>query len=241
MTPDATMERRRRVARMFARIAPVYDRMNTLMTLGLHRRWRRALALEALSAPSGPALDVASGTGDLSLALVEADPYRRVVALDIAPPMLERLRAKVEARGLGGRVLPVRGDALHLPFPDGTFSLVASAFCLRNLPRLVEGLREMVRVLRPGGLLLSLEAFPPAGGPLSTLVRLHLGRVVPLLGALVARDLPAYTYLGRSVEEFRAPKEVSEVLRGLGLEAVSFRRLGLGSVALHRAVKPYRP
>jgi demethylmenaquinone methyltransferase/2-methoxy-6-polyprenyl-1,4-benzoquinol methylase len=217
---------------MFTRIAGRYDLMNTLMTGGRHHAWRRSAAAQAAGAISGAVLDLATGTCDLAIAVRAADPRRLVVGVDFAPGMLVEGRRKLAARG-AARVPLLAGDALALPFRDHAFACVASAFLLRNLADLEAGLVEMRRVTRPGGRVVALEIVRPGVRGWDALFGLYFGRLVPLLGALVARDRSAYTYLPRSVERFVTPSELGALMRRAGLVDVRWRRLGLGTIALH--------
>jgi demethylmenaquinone methyltransferase / 2-methoxy-6-polyprenyl-1,4-benzoquinol methylase len=220
------------VRAMFTRIAGRYDLMNSLMTGGRHHAWRRLTAAAVASAPAGVALDLATGTGDLALAVRAAAPGRVVVGADFSEAMLRQARAKLRARG--ERAVPLlAADALALPFADGTFACVTSAFLLRNLADLGAGLQEMRRVTMPGGLVAALEIVRPGVPGWDAVFGAYFNRVVPLIGALVARDRSAYTYLPRSVEGFVTPAELAELMRRAGLRNVRYRRLGLGTLALH--------
>lgn len=217
---------------MFTRIAARYDVMNTLMTGGRHHAWRRMTATEAARAIPGPVLDLATGTADLALAVRAADAGRLVVGADFSLGMLREGRQKLAARG-ATRLPLLAGDALALPFRDHAFACVTSAFLLRNLADLAAGLAEMRRVTRAGGLVIALEIVRPGMPGWDALFAVYFGRVVPLVGALVAGDRSAYTYLPRSVERFVTPGELADLMRKVGLTDVRFRRLGLGTIALH--------
>jgi len=221
------------VQEMFTRIASRYDLMNTLMTGGRHQAWRRVAARLADPQPGGLALDVATGTGDLALALLGETPVRRVVGIDFSDGMLRVGREKLLRRDPRGRVSLVAGDALVLPFPDKTFACVASAFLLRNLGDLSHGLGEMRRVTQAGGKVVALEITQPSVPGWSHLFGWYFGRLVPWVGAIVARDRVAYTYLPRSVERFVTPGELSRLMERVGLRNVTYRRLGLGTVTIH--------
>jgi len=220
------------VRAMFTRIAGRYDLMNSVMTGGRHHAWRRIAAAAVADAPDGPALDLATGTGDLALALRAASPRRSVVGADFSRGMLRHARRKLRARG-ERRVLLLAADALALPFPDKTFACVTSAFLLRNLADLSGGLAEMRRVTMPGGLVASLEIMRPDVPGWGAVFGFYFNRVVPLVGALVAGDRAAYTYLPRSVERFVTPRELTRLLEQAGLRDVGYRRLGLGTIAIH--------
>ena len=212
---------------MFDRIAPVYDVMNRVMTAGLDRRWRR-LAVREVVWPGDRVLDACCGTGDLA---VEAERRGgRVVGLDFSERMLERARSK------SGTIEWVRGDALALPFADGEFDAVTVGFGVRNLDDLDHGLRELARVLRPGGRIAVLEITRPRG-LLRPFFRIWLDAMIPLAG----RFLPggkAYTYLPASVRRFPGPEDLSRLLERGSFREVHYRLLGGGSVALHTGVRP---
>ena len=223
------------VRSMFTRIAARYDLMNSLMTGGRHHAWRRRVARAAAAAPDGPVLDLATGTADLALALRALDARRLVVGADFSEGMLREGRAKLAARG-ERRVPLLAADALALPFRDGAFACVMSAFLLRNLEDLERGFREMRRVTQPGGLVLSLDIVRPATPAWDALFGVYFGKLVPAIGALVARDRQAYTYLPQSVDRFVTPPALARLMEQVGLREVSWRRLGLGTIALHIGV-----
>jgi demethylmenaquinone methyltransferase/2-methoxy-6-polyprenyl-1,4-benzoquinol methylase len=214
------------VEAMFDRISPVYDPMNRLMTAGLDRRWRR-LAVQAVVRPGDSVLDACCGTGDLALEAERAGG--RVTGLDFSERMLERARRK------SATVEWVRGDVLELPFADSSFDAATVGFGIRNVEDLEAGLRELARVLRPGGRFACLEITRPRGAtrPFFTL---WFDKLVPLAG----RVLPggeAYTYLPASVRRFPGPEELGEAMRGAGFAEIGWRLLGGGIVALHAATR----
>jgi demethylmenaquinone methyltransferase/2-methoxy-6-polyprenyl-1,4-benzoquinol methylase len=223
-----------RVRAMFARIVPRYDLMNALMSLGMDHRWRRAAARAA--EPAGRiALDVGTGTGDLAFALADAGS-KRVVGVDFCEEMLAAARSKAGRVGVAG-VTFIAGDALALPFPDGTFDCVVSGFVLRNVADLRAALDEMVRVLKPGGSFVCLEITHPPR-LLAPFFSVYFGWFVPLLGAVVGHDRAAYRYLPRSLGPLPTAERLAAMLTETGLTAVRVRRLGLGTVALHIGRRP---
>jgi demethylmenaquinone methyltransferase/2-methoxy-6-polyprenyl-1,4-benzoquinol methylase len=224
-----------RVRAMFTRIARRYDVMNSLMTGGRHHAWRRLTAAALAGAPPGAVLDLATGTGDLALAIREWRPTSPIVAADFSEGMLAEARAKLARRG-ARRIALLAADALVLPFRDGAFAAVTSAFLLRNLADLARGLAEMRRVTRRGGLVVTLEITPPAVPGWDRVFGVYFRRIVPAVGALVAGDRAAYTYLPASVDRFVSPHGLAEIMRRVGLSDVRYRRLGLGTIALHVAV-----
>jgi len=207
---------------MFDRIAPVYDLMNRVMTVGLDGRWRR-LTAEAAVRQGDRVLDACCGTGDLALADERAGG--RVVGLDFSERMLERARRK------SASVEWVRGDLLELPFEDESFDAATVGFGVRNVADLERSLRELRRVLRPGGRLGILEITTPRG-PLRLFYRLWFDAIVPLLGKLL-RGGSAYTYLPASVRRFPGPDDLAALLERAGFGEVSVRLLAGGIVALH--------
>jgi demethylmenaquinone methyltransferase/2-methoxy-6-polyprenyl-1,4-benzoquinol methylase len=218
---------------MFGRIAQRYDLMNTLMTAGLDRGWRAAAVRAAQPPRNGLALDVGTGTGRLASALARAMPDGRVVGLDLTLPMLRAGQAWLWARPEGGRVGLLAGDALRLPFADGRFDVLSSAFTVRNLLDLAEAFREQARVVKRGGRVVCLELTWPRVGVARFALRTYCGQVLPLLGELVARDGAAYEYLPESVRLFPPPARVAELMVGAGLRDVRWAMLGFGTVTLH--------
>jgi demethylmenaquinone methyltransferase/2-methoxy-6-polyprenyl-1,4-benzoquinol methylase len=223
------------VRAMFTRIARRYDLMNTLMTAGRHHAWRRVVARAVAAAPPGPVLDLATGTADLALAVRAVTPERLVIGADFSEGMLGLARDKLTGRGQA-RIPLLGADALTLPFRDGTFACVTSAFLLRNVEDLGRGLAEMRRVTRTGGRVVTLDIVRPSVPVWGALFALYFHRLVPAVGALVAGDRPAYTYLPQSVEGFVTPGELAGLMAGVGLHRVTWRTLGLGTVALHVGV-----
>ena len=225
------------VQAMFDRIAGLYDRMNTVMTAGLHHQWRRRAADMAALSPGGRALDVATGTGDLALELAQrVSPGGEVVATDFSERMLELARAKANARSPGAaRVVIQSANALDLPFDDGEFDAATVGFGARNFSDLERGLREMARVVRPGGRVVVLEITTPQKPPLSLFFELWFERIVPALGRL-AGDAQAYSYLPNSVRRFPGPRELAETMSRCGLERIRYVLTAGGIIALHGGV-----
>ena len=232
--------KQRYVAGLFAGIAGRYDLMNTLMTGGRHLAWKETTARLASQGLTGPALDVATGTGDLALALARRPGIDRAVGLDLLPQMVEQARAKAATKGLTEKTAITVGDAMRLPFPDDSFVCVTSGFSLRNMPDLTGALAEMARVAQPGGRIAILELTPMKRGPWPALFRFYFHRAVPLIGRLVAGNSSAYTYLPRSVDYFPDADTLAGMLGDLGLIEVGYRRMGLGAVCLHWGIKPPR-
>jgi demethylmenaquinone methyltransferase/2-methoxy-6-polyprenyl-1,4-benzoquinol methylase len=217
---------------MFDRIAGVYDRMNAVMSVGMHQRWReRAVDLSEIS-PGGRALDVATGTGDLALALAErVGPAGEVVGVDFAEAMLEIARRKAPELRFES------GNALELRFADDEFDAVTVGFGARNFSDLRRGLGEMARVTKPGGRVVVLEITTPQKPPLSWFFRLWFDRAVPGLGRL-AGDPDAYSYLPSSVRRFPGPRELAAELAAVGLVDVRYLITAGGIIGIHAGRKP---
>jgi demethylmenaquinone methyltransferase / 2-methoxy-6-polyprenyl-1,4-benzoquinol methylase len=224
------------VRTMFDRIAGVYDLMNTAMTAGMHHRWRQRAADRAELGPGGAALDVCCGTGDLAIELAaRVGAEGTVVGCDFSEPMLELARRKAGDRELS-QVRFEWADALELPYPDGAFDAVTVGFGARNLADLDGGLRELARVLRPGGRLVILEITQPRRPPLSTFYSLWFDRIVPVLGT-IAGDRGAYSYLPESVKRFPSPLGLAELMESAGLERIRYLLLAGGIIAIHSGAR----
>ena len=220
------------VNRMFDRIAGRYDLLNSVMTAGLHHRWRQRAADRAGLGPGDAALDVCCGTGDLALELAaRVAPGGHVVGCDFSEPMLDLARDKAAARGTAGARFEW-ADALRLPYDDGRFDAVTVGFGVRNLSDLDAGLAEMARVLRPGGRLVVLEITQPTRPPLSTFYSLWFDRAVPVLGRL-ADDPEAYSYLPESVRSFPSPRGLAAKMDAAGLGGIRWTVLAGGIIAIH--------
>ncbi len=242
------------VRTMFDRIAGVYDLMNTVMTAGLHHRWRARAAELAHVGPGSRVLDVATGTGDLALELARrVAPGGEVVASDFSQAMLQRARNKARAAPPGA-LRWEWGDALSLPYADGCFDAATVGFGARNFADLARGLAEMARVVRPGGRVVVLEITTPTRPPLAQFYALWFDRVVPLLGRLASSLMAlrrglgrsarspgiadAYAYLPDSVRRFPAPEPLAAEMERAGLGEISYLLMAGGIVAIHVGTVP---
>jgi demethylmenaquinone methyltransferase / 2-methoxy-6-polyprenyl-1,4-benzoquinol methylase len=227
------------VNRMFAQIAPSYDRMNRLMTFGLDQGWRKRVVAEAAPPPGGKALDVATGTGDIALALASKVGLQgEVVASDFCLEMMLPGPDKAEKAGFGQIVRWVAADALRLPFADNTFDCVTTGFAMRNVSDIEQAFRDMGRVVKPGGRVVCLEVARPKFAPVRWGHQLYFNHIVPLIGRLISGHGEAYAYLPDSARHFPPPEELKKIMERAGLSHVSFRRYGLGAVAIHVGSKP---
>ena len=223
------------VRAMFGRIAERYDLMNRLMSLGRDQTWRRLAARMARVPPGGLVLDLATGTGDLGLAVLEVEPTARVIGVDFAMPML--LVGQRKLAGRQQRIAFAAADALRLPFPDDTFDAVLSAFLMRNVTDLHKGFAEQRRVVRPGGRVVCLEITMPEQPAFRRLFAWYFGRLVPWLGGLVAGAPDAYTYLPESVRRFPSPPTLLRLMLAVGFRHVEYRQFALGTIAVHVGTK----
>ena len=221
------------VASMFARIARRYDLMNTLMTAGQHHAWRRLASDMAVGDASGPALDVATGTGDFALDLAGRPQVTEVLGLDFTPDMLPLARRKTRDKGLENRVHYLLSDAHALPLADDRFVCVTVGFGVRNFIDVPQAMKEMVRVVRRGGRVVVLEIVRIEGsGPIGLVLPIYFRYVTPWLGAIFAGDREAYTYLPESVQGFLSASELASLMKDAGLHISAVRMLALGSVAV---------
>jgi|Deesub1362A_J573_1020465.scaffolds.fasta_scaffold00784_9 demethylmenaquinone methyltransferase/2-methoxy-6-polyprenyl-1,4-benzoquinol methylase len=229
--------RARYVRQMFGRIARRYDLLNTLITLGQHRRWRRLTARRLKLSPGARALDLGAGTADLTFELLRQHPGAQVIACDFSPEMMALGRARQGERKANWII----ADALNLPFAEGTFDGVTSGFLLRNVGDLERALAEKRRVLRPGGQLAFLETTPPRSRVLRPLIQLHFRWLIPLLGRLLAGDAEAYKYLPASSTAFVDCETLAARMEAAGFQEVGFSTHMLGTVAIHWGRRPPPP
>jgi len=232
VTPEA---RRAEVSALFDRIAPRYDLMNDLMSFGTHRLWKRTVvgrALAHLAPGDAPLLDLAGGTGDLAIALHRACPMRRVIVADPSAGMLAVARERA-----GDSLEYIQAGGEDLPLPDGSVAMVTLSFGLRNMADPAQGLREVARVLQPGGHLVLLEFSKPDPW-FAPFYGLHARHVIPRLGALVARDPGAYTYLVESIERFPARADMTREIATAGLTLIEERAFVFGVARMQIAKKP---
>jgi demethylmenaquinone methyltransferase / 2-methoxy-6-polyprenyl-1,4-benzoquinol methylase len=222
-------EKRTYVRRMFTAIAPRYDLMNRLMTLGRDRVWRRTVVRLCALPPSGRLLDVASGTGDIAYETLRQYTGSRPIGLDLTREMMVYGQGKHP-----GLAFPfVEGDALALPFPDNLFDAATSGFMMRNVTDIQAAFAEQARVVKPGGRVVCLEITLPRTPVFGTLFRFYFFRVVPLVGGLITGQRAAYTYLPHSALAFPRPPELARIMRAAGLRDVRYKLAMLGTVAIH--------
>lgn len=235
---DPQGEKGQQVEQMFDSIAHSYDLLNHALSLGIDRRWRRE-AIESLR-PYAPKtlLDVATGTADFALEAAQRLKPQSLLGVDLSEGMMRVGREKIDKAGLSDVIRLEKADCLALPMADNTFDAITVAYGVRNFADLERGLREMLRVLRPGGRLVIIELTAPHRFPMRQLFWLYGHCLMPLLGRLISRDSRAYTYLPLSMEAFPQGEVMQEVLRRCGFTEVKFKRFTFGLSTLYTAAKP---
>lgn len=228
------------VRNMFSSIAHKYDFLNKLLSAGRDKRWRKAAVDELPLDKGGKFLDVATGTGDIAICLLngarKADV--KVVGVDFSEGMLELGREKVRKNGLEGRIELRSGDATSLPFEDSLFQGAIVAFGLRNFSDMEKGMKEMLRVVAPGGRVVILEFTNPRNPLFRRMYYFYFRNVLPLLGGIISGNRDAYKYLPNSVLDFPAPARLKATMEKCGMQKVRYKLLTFGIVALHVGEKP---
>ena len=224
---------------MFDNIAPDYDRLNHILSLDIDRIWRKK-AVREIADGTAPVevLDVACGTGDFSIAIArKAAPGSRITGIDLSEGMLDGFRAKAEAAGLNEIIAMEQGDCENLGFPDNSFDRVTVAFGVRNFENLAAGLREMYRVLKPGGKTVILELSVPGNPVLRFLYKLYFLHVLPAIGGLVSGDRGAYMYLPASVLKFQKPQVFMDMMSSCGFKNVRGKAFTFGICRMYVGAK----
>lgn len=227
-------ERSNYVRDMFGRIAPRYDLMNRLMTLGRDRSWREHVLRVAAVPRGGRLLDVATGTGDIALQALRHDPSLKVVGADFSAPMMLVGRERRD----GSAVHWIEADALNLPYGEAYFDAVASGYLMRNVIDVPRAFQEQMRVVKPGGRVVCLDTSPPPKNLLRPFILFYFRFVIPTMGRIIANDPSAYAYLPESTQSFKTPDELAGIMREVGFENVSYKRFMFGTMAVHVGTRP---
>lgn len=225
------------VEQMFDKIAPKYDLLNRVLSLGIDLRWRKQAIAYLSGAQPRQILDVATGTGDVAILMARILKPESVIGIDIANQMLEFGREKIRSQGLSEVITLETGDSERLRFDTASFDAVTVAFGVRNFENLEKGLAEMFRVLRPGGRVVILEFSKPHIFPFKQLYNTYFKYVLPFIGRLTSRDVRAYTYLFESVQVFPEGEDFKNILTKTGFQNPSCERLTLGICSIYSAVK----
>lgn len=221
---------------MFDTISGNYDGLNRVISLGIDRKWRRRVVNIVKKTTPETALDVATGTGDLAIALAKI-PVKKVIGLDIASKMLDVGKQKIAQQQLSENVEMVLGDSEQMPFPDDTFDAVTVAFGVRNFEQLEKGLAEIRRVLKPGGIFVVLETSVPRKTPFKQGYRFYCNTILPVIGRLFSKDRHAYAYLSESAAVFPYGEDFNNILRKTGFIEVTHRPQTFGAATIYVASK----
>jgi len=229
------------VKEIFATVTGKYDFLNHFLSLRRDIAWRRFAVKKMRFFNTYRMLDVATGTADLAIAVARTYPHTKITGLDFVKEMIGFCRAKIKTKHLSERTHMLRGDALYLPFADSSFDVAAIAFGIRNIPNMIGAIKEMVRVVVPGGQVMILEMTLPRNGLFKRLYDLYLNRVLPSLARAISQNPEAYCYLGSSIMNFPTPDALARLMEKAGLKKVEKYCLTLGITYLHVGVKPRVP
>ena len=225
------------VRQMFDSIAPAYDFMNRMMTFGVDRLWRRRAVRTIAASGAGNIVDIATGTGDLAIAMAQAIPGSTITGLDLSEGMIELGRRKVTEAGLDGRVTLTQADCLEMPLPDESADAVTVAYGVRNFEHLDRGYAEMHRVLRPGGTLCVVELSTPVNPVVKPFYKLYTRFIIPAIGRLVSKDVRAYSYLPESIAAVPQGDDMLALIAEAGFTDCRFRRLTFGVCTIYTALR----
>ena len=226
------------VEEMFDNIAPSYDRLNHIISFNLDRIWRRRVMRIVRRAKATKIMDIATGTGDLAIAMAKRINRTHILGIDLSEEMLAVARRKVQKQGLEERIMLEKGDAENLAMVESnSIDAATVAFGVRNFENLEQGLREIHRTLREGGKFVVLELSVPKNRLIRWFYAQYSHRILPGIGAMISKDKQAYVYLPESIDEFPAPERFAEMLRGVGFKDVKRRKQSFGVAHIYEAVK----
>lgn len=230
--------KKEQVEEMFDNIAPNYDRLNHILSLNIDRIWRRRVMRIVRRSKARRIMDLATGTGDLAIAMAKRVDRTQILGVDLSEEMLAVARAKIQKQGLEERIMLEKGDAENLTMvADGSLDAVTVAFGVRNFENMERGLSEIFRTLRPGGKLVVLEFSMPKNRLIRWIYSQYAHRLLPRIGGMISKDKRAYTYLPDSVEEFPSPERFAEILRSVGFSSVRLRSQSFGIAYIYDATK----
>lgn len=234
---DAATDKGQQVEQMFDNIAPTYDTLNHRLSWNVDRRWRKKAIIQLAPHTPKRILDVATGTGDFAILAAQMLHPESLTGADISEGMMEVGRRKVDALGLNTTVSFIKADCMALPFADNEYDAVTAAFGIRNFPDLDKGLREMCRVLKPGGHLSIVELTAPVRFPMKQLFGIYSHTILPIYGRLISKDASAYSYLTKTIEAFPQGEEMEAILKKAGFAQAQFKRLTFGICTMYFATK----
>lgn len=230
--------KKEQVEEMFDSIAPTYDKLNHILSLNIDRIWRRRVMRIVRRSKAVKIMDVATGTGDLAIAMAKRVDRTQILGVDLSEEMLAVARHKVQKQGLEERIMLEKGDAENLTMvADGSIDAVTVAFGVRNFENMERGLREMWRTLRDGGKLVVLEFSIPKNRFIRWIYAQYSHRIIPRIGSLISKDKRAYVYLPESVDEFPSPERFTEMLHEAGFKSVKRRSQSFGIAYIYEAIK----
>jgi len=235
--PYGEGEKAQQVEQMFDNIAPTYDKLNHRLSWEIDKGWRKKAIRQLEPYKPQTLLDIATGTGDFAILAAEMLKPQKLVGADISEGMMEVGRQKVQEKGLQDIISFEKEDCLSLSYADNTFDAVTAAFGIRNFSDLDKGLREMCRVLRPGGHLSIVELTSPVRTPMKQLFHIYAHTVLPIYGRLISKDTSAYTYLTKTIEAFPQGEQMTEILKKAGFREIAFQRLTFGICTMYFAMK----
>ena len=230
-------EKAAQVEQMFDNIAPTYDKLNHRLSWDIDKGWRKKAIRQLEPHKPQTLLDIATGTGDFAILAAEMLKPRHLVGADISEGMMEIGRQKVQAKGLQDIISFEKEDCLALSYADDSFDAVTAAFGIRNFADLDQGLREMCRVLKPGGHLSIVELTSPVSTPMKQLFHVYAHTVLPVYGRLISKDTSAYTYLTKTIEAFPQGEQMTDILKKAGFREAAFKRLTFGICTMYFATK----
>ncbi len=230
--------KKEQVEQMFDNIAPTYDKLNHIMSLNIDRVWRRRVMRIVRRAKAHKIMDVATGTGDLAIAMAKRVDRIQILGVDLSEEMLAVAREKIRKQGLEERIMLEKGDAENLVMvADESVDAVTVAFGVRNFENMEQGLRELYRTIKHGGKLVVLEFSMPKNRLVRWIYRQYAHRLLPYVGGMISKDRRAYTYLPDSVEEFPAPEKFAQILKDVGFSKVRLRSQSFGIAYIYEATK----
>lgn len=234
---DGAGEKGELVEKMFDNIAPSYDTLNHRLSWNIDKYWRNKAIKQLKSLAPKTMLDIATGTGDFAILSAKMLQPEKLIGADISEGMMEIGRQKVAKEGLGNVISFAKEDCLNLSFEDNTFDAVTAAFGIRNFQDLDKGLREMCRVLRPGGMLCIVELTTPVHFPMKQLFRIYSSTVLPIYGKMISKDSSAYDYLNKTIAAFPQGERMEQILHDAGFSKARFERLTFGICTMYIATK----